>query len=113
LYRKPELEWNDANGFSVWTTKGNTGRSDKLAERAIECLLEKIPFRLRADERDGDRDQEADFYIIKKTSMPAILIECGFMTNFDECTKLKDPVYRERIADAIVDLVLSIDENNI
>ena len=34
--------------------------------------------------------------------MPAILVECGFMTNREECELLKSDAYRRKCAEAIV-----------
>jgi N-acetylmuramoyl-L-alanine amidase len=43
----------------------------------------------------------AGFYVITKTSMPAILVETGFLTNPTEARNLNSPDYQKRIADAI------------
>lgn len=37
-------------------------------------------------------------YVIKKTTMPAVLIEHGFHTNKEEVAKLKSPEFREKVA---------------
>lgn len=41
------------------------------------------------------------YYILKNTSIPSILIECGFLSNPDETAKLTDPNYQKEIAYAI------------
>ncbi|PZO40073.1 MAG: N-acetylmuramoyl-L-alanine amidase [Pseudanabaena frigida] len=43
----------------------------------------------------------AGFYVIAKTSMPAILVETGFVTNPAEARNLSSPDYQKRMADAI------------
>jgi N-acetylmuramoyl-L-alanine amidase len=45
--------------------------------------------------------RSARFYVIRRTSMPAILVETGFVTNPGDAAKLSDPNYQERIAEAI------------
>ena len=40
----------------------------------------------------------ANFYVIKNTTMPSILIEHGFYTNYEECQKLKSDYFRNAIA---------------
>ena len=42
----------------------------------------------------------ANFYVIKNTTMPAILIEHGFYTNLEECEKLKSDSFRDILAQA-------------
>ena len=43
-----------------------------------------------------------DIYVLEHTACPSILIECGFISNPDECEKLKNEEYRRRLAFAIV-----------
>jgi N-acetylmuramoyl-L-alanine amidase len=52
----------------------------------------------------GARDRSvrgAGFYVTTKTSMPAILVETGFVTNPIEARNLNSPDYQKRMADAI------------
>ncbi|MGH2612994.1 MAG: N-acetylmuramoyl-L-alanine amidase family protein [Rhabdochlamydiaceae bacterium] len=42
-----------------------------------------------------------NFHVIRETSMPAILIEGGFMTNHEERINLRDKQYLEKIAKGI------------
>jgi N-acetylmuramoyl-L-alanine amidase len=44
----------------------------------------------------------ANFHVLRETKMPAILVECGFMTNREECELLKSDAYRRKCAEAIV-----------
>ena len=43
----------------------------------------------------------AGFYVIARSSMPAILVETGFVTNADEAANLNNPSYQKRMAEAI------------
>jgi len=43
----------------------------------------------------------AGFYVLARTSMPAILVETGFVTNPREAANLSDPNYQKRMAEAI------------
>lgn len=40
-------------------------------------------------------------YILENTSLPIVLIECGFISNRDELIKLKDEIYVNKLSDAI------------
>lgn len=92
-------KWHTAGGFTVYTSKGRTA-SDILAEhiydRAFVNLTEysrlmsqgkrvgyydskQTPFRM--DTTDGDKDKEADFYVLTKSKCPAVLVECMFQDN--------------------------------
>lgn len=45
--------------------------------------------------------RKADFFVLRETVMPAILIECGFLTNKDECTRLLNPLYQAKVVQGI------------
>jgi len=48
----------------------------------------------------------ANFFVLRETIVPAVLVECGFMTNPDEEAKLRDPNYRRTMAMAIANGIL-------
>ena len=53
---------------------------------------------------DGVRDlgvKHAPFVVLVGAEMPAVLVECGFLSHSEEEARLRDPEYRQQIADAI------------
>jgi len=102
-----------ANGWSVYTTPGVT-KSDKIATVLYEkATAEFKGEKMRRDTRDGDPDKEANFYVIKYTSMPAILSENFFMTNYDNCHKYHlSEEGRDRIAKVHFQMIQEIEAKN-
>ncbi|MGV0027334.1 N-acetylmuramoyl-L-alanine amidase [Phormidesmis priestleyi] len=52
----------------------------------------------------GVRDRgvrKARFYVLRKTSMPSVLVEVGFVTGRDDAAKLSTASYRRQMAEAI------------
>jgi N-acetylmuramoyl-L-alanine amidase len=43
----------------------------------------------------------ARFYVLRKTSMPSVLVEVGFVTGQDDAARLSNPAYRTQMATAI------------
>ncbi|BAU29906.1 N-acetylmuramoyl-L-alanine amidase [Aneurinibacillus soli] len=43
----------------------------------------------------------ANFYVIKYTKMPSILVEIGFITNASEAAKMKDEDFQQGVADSL------------
>jgi N-acetylmuramoyl-L-alanine amidase len=100
-----------ANGYSIYTSKGET-KSDRIAEVFIDNMVKHFPMhKLRKDTRDGDKDKEAQFYVLRKTRCPAILIENFFMTNYKECKLLMNEEFQNRIVDCHFKSILQIEEN--
>ena len=44
-----------------------------------------------------------DIYLLKHLENTSILVECGFLTNEAECTKLCDKEYQQKLASFIAD----------
>ncbi len=59
----------------------------------------------RLKEVDSNNNRVAksnnNYYMLKKTSVPAVIVECGFLSNSEENEKLKDKKYQKDIAWAI------------
>lgn len=49
---------------------------------------------------------DSAIYLLHHTTTPAVLVECGFLSNPEELQKLKDPAYRSRMAFAVAGGVL-------
>ena len=76
------------HGSEIFTSRGNT-KSDEIATVFGEEFKREFPNRrLRTDFSDGDLDKELNFYVLKRTRMPAILTENFFMDNEEECKSL-------------------------
>lgn len=76
---------------------GNHENSKRLAEYVQNSLTETVnpPMKREIKKADGS------IYLLKKAEIPAILVECGFLSNSQELEKLQNETYRTRIAWAI------------
>lgn len=102
-------ESHKASGFEIFTSVGLT-KSDALAEHiatAVEPLYKKVGISLRYDLSDGDKDKEVDFYVLRKTKCPAVLLECGFFDNKKDFAKLSDPEFQGELASWIATGILN------
>ncbi len=97
------------NGFEVFTSRGTT-KSDGIATIFGQEFQKEFPSkRLRADYSDGDLDKEANFTVIKKTRMPAVLTENFFMDNEEECKQiLMTKNGRDKIAEFHINSILRV-----
>ena len=51
--------------------------------------------------------RSASFVVLKAPDVPSVLVECGFLSNPDDETLLKDDAWRKKMADAIADAVVA------
>ena len=42
------------------------------------------------------------YYILKKTEVPTVIVECSFLSSHKEAEKLSDEAYQGKIAEAVV-----------
>jgi len=87
--------WNNTSGIETFTYPTASRESFVLAKLVQDELV-------KATKRNDRGIKTANFAVLRETSMPAILVECGFMTNKEEATLLKSDSYRKTCASAIV-----------
>jgi N-acetylmuramoyl-L-alanine amidase len=95
--------WLSARGWCAYTTRGDT-RADSLATALYQSAKLHLPgHRLRTDYTNGDPDQEKDFYLLRHTMAPAVLVENLFMDNHADCDFLLSPEGQHTLIDLHVD----------
>ena len=100
-----------ANGWSVYTSPGET-KSDSIATILFEKAAREFKgeYMRKDTHSDGDVDKEANFSVLVHTTMPAILSENFFMTNYDNCHKyLMTEEGRDRIAKIHFEMIQQVE----
>ena len=99
------------HGIEVFTSPGVT-RADAIATIIVKKLAHTFPpVRLRTDISEGGPDKEANLYVLKHTTMPAILTENFFMDNREEVAAyLLTEKGRDMIAMAHLAAMVEIDK---
>ena len=71
-------------------------KSRELAERIQQVMALEL-------DKDNARQAKANdsYYLLKKTSTPIVIVECGFLSNYEEAQKLSSELYQEKVAWAI------------
>jgi N-acetylmuramoyl-L-alanine amidase len=73
----------------------------RLAQVVHRTILQSIPTL-------KDRGvRKARFYVLRKSSMPSILVETGYMTGNEDNPRLGNPEYQNRMAEAIANGILN------
>lgn len=91
--------WNNASGIETFTYTKSSEQSIFLAS-FIQNALCSITGRANRGVK------KADFAVVRDTKMPAVLVECGFMTNKQEAMLLQSTDYRMRCSKAIAFAIL-------
>lgn len=81
-------------GLECYYREGSAD-GEELAERILE------EFRKEAVENRGTKT--ANYRVLRKTDMPAVLVELGYMSNSEECRKLGEEDYQDFLAEKIAE----------
>ena len=84
---------SSVNGVETFFARGST-----TGRELASYVQSQIISTTGATDRNA---KAAGFYVIAKTSMPAILVETGFVTNPAEARNLSNPNYQKQMAEAI------------
>jgi N-acetylmuramoyl-L-alanine amidase len=77
-----------------------SAESGQLAKMIHQAILQAV--------KGSDRGvRQANFYVLRHASMPAVLVETGFVTGREDAAKLATAAHREKVAGAIVKGVLA------
>jgi len=75
------------------------GSGARLARLIHNSILQSVGVRDRGVRR-------ARFFVLRKTSMPSVLVEVGFVTGAEDAPKLASPAYQSQMAAAIAQGIL-------
>ena len=81
-----------------YSDSGNGKKLAALIQNSLKTTLDDGNHRV---EKSND-----SYYILMKSECPTVIVECGFLSNWEEATNLKDDYYQGKIADAIVEGII-------
>ncbi|MEM7375284.1 MAG: N-acetylmuramoyl-L-alanine amidase [Bacteroidota bacterium] len=100
---------NGTKGIEVWHYPGNQ-KGKQLASAFQTALTQYLPEWKDRGLKSHQKGSSRIFYVLRKTSMPAVLTENGFYTDFEEASLLMQASIRQTIADAHVAAILRIEQ---
>jgi N-acetylmuramoyl-L-alanine amidase len=86
--------WNDVCGIESYVYVDKPKTSLALAKVIQKKLIAETGLKDRGV-------KTANFHVLRETTCPSVLIECGFMTNHKEAILLGTDLYRKKCAEAI------------
>ncbi len=102
-----KFEDSSQHGTQVFYS-GNDERSKELAE----AIQTSVTLTLQRKNDRIVKKSGSGIYLLYHAKIPAVLVECGFISNSDEVKKLKDESYRMKLAILIADGLLKYLSNH-
>ena len=81
-----------------------SAEGEALAQSVIDSVCDAIGQKRRAA-------NPGDYFVIRECAVPAVLVECGFLSNAGDEKRLQDAAHQQALADAICAGVLAYMEN--
>ena len=92
--------WSEANGIETYVYPTKPKEATALANMVQHDLIQVTKLKNRGV-------KTANFQVLRETKCPAILVECGFMTNRKEASLLKTKPYRKKCGESIANSILA------
>lgn len=86
-------EWNGTQGIETFHFPGSIN-----GKKAAEIIHRHLIGGTRLPDRGV---KTANFHVLRETKMPAVLVECAFMTNLDDARLLLSDAYRSECAEEL------------
>ncbi|MBQ7097693.1 MAG: N-acetylmuramoyl-L-alanine amidase [Clostridia bacterium] len=83
----------DAQGVEAYVYRLG-GTSERLAQSIVNSISNELGSRNRGV-------MQANFAVLRRTNMPAVLVELGYLTNSTEALNLNSPAWQRAVAAAI------------
>lgn len=94
---------SSVNGIEVWYRQ-NRSESQTLAKDVLEQIIQTTGFKSLGIKSNRVDD---DFVVVREPQMPSILVEVGFLSNFQEESVITTPEFRQKAAAGIFQGVMN------
>ena len=84
---------------------GNNELSKALAESIQSAVVSKF----QQDNKRAVKKSGSEIYLLYNARSPAILVECGFISNYDDLNKLKTDEYKTQMSMMIAEGIINFD----
>jgi len=84
--------------FAVMRKTGQKGENELMSEKLASLIQ-----RCACDEAQAANrgTKQRDYVVIEESRCPAVLVECGFLTNVSEAKRLKEKAHQQKLARGI------------
>ncbi len=89
-----------AKGSQVFYSKGDAAKA--LGDTIQKSIIKN----LQNENKRVNKQATSSTYLLYNATVPAVLVECGFLSNQAELLRLKDSAYQQKLAFCITDGIL-------
>ena len=83
------------------------GKNNEWSKPLAECIQQSFIDQIQPNNTRVIKPITSSVYLINNAQTPAVLVECGFLSNQEEAAKLSDDTYQKQVAFTIFTGILS------
>lgn len=72
----------------------------------VAGMIQESLIALLNPESKRDAKANSSYYLLKKTTVPTVIVECGFLSNWEEAARLTSEEYQDKVAEAVAEGIL-------
>lgn len=95
------------SGLQVWYSK-----TDARSKTLASFIQSVVKNGLQPNNKRSVKEATSSIFLLHNADFPAVLIECGFLSNTEEARALGDEKYRQLLAEAIFEAIMSYISQN-
>ena len=96
------------SGLQVWYSK-----ADAKSRILAGMIQNNVKNSLQPSNKRNIKEATSSIFLLDNATFPAVLIECGFLSNTNEALALGDEIYRQKLAEIIFNSIMTyISQNN-
>ena len=96
------------SGLQVWY-----GENDARSRILANLIQSNVKSELQPNNKRNIKKSTSSIFLLHNADFPAVLVECGFLSNPDEARALGDAEYRQKLAEIIFKSIMTyISQNN-
>lgn len=104
IYHNAGINGGTGGGTIIFVYPGTSGKTTKTQEAIYKHAVARAG--LKGNRSDGTITE--DFYVLRKTIMPACLIECGFMDSATDINYILNPEWSRKIVLGIAEGICEV-----
>lgn len=93
-------------GLQIWYSPNNDS-----SRRLAEIIKNTVKTDLQAENTRECKKAGSAIYLLDRMKNTSVLVECGFISNTEECEQLCDNAYQQKLAACLADAVLDYYKN--
>lgn len=95
------IHQNKYEDSRIWGAQTFYSPNDESSKNLAQFIQSSIVSKIQPDNKRIIKESGTSIYVLYNATKPAVMVECGFVSNFNELSQLKTEEYQSQIAFSI------------